>query len=391
MGTPDGAPWNQRASGRLRRADDQRSSFAVDRDRIIHSSTFRELQYKTQVQGLINPDWSRGIFRTRLNHVLEVAQIARGLARGIGADEALAEAIALAHDLGHPPFGHAGEKALGEALVRYGRPGWNANVHSLAVVDTVEAVFIDRRGLDLTWATREGIARHSTPFDEPVSLGEFSETPNGGIECQIVDLADVFAYLSHDVDDGLQAGYISLESLASASEVAAELVEGVGERWATTINKPWPDDERENLSRRWIAATLIYRLIDDAVAVTRETLQQTRLTDATAIRANSARVVQGSQRYMKAVHDLLGLLVRSYYRSADVQRTDRQASQVVGRLMDALIADPALVPARFHSKDTVVDAATYLASLNDHSAIRLAELLALPIEADTPQTTPLLP
>ena len=130
--------------------------FGVDRDRIIHCDTFRDLQHKTQVQTIV-PRRERVRYRTRLNDAIEVAQIARGIAAGLNADEALTEAIALAHDLGHPPFGHAGERAISGTLQRLGHDGWNANVHSLKVVDRLECMFIDHRGLNLTLATREGI------------------------------------------------------------------------------------------------------------------------------------------------------------------------------------------------------------------------------------------
>lgn len=371
--TPDAHPWNARMHDAARRSDDQRSSFEVDRDRIIHSATFRELQYKTQVQGLLSPDPS-ATFRTRLNHVIEVAQIARGVARLVDADEALAEAIALAHDLGHPPFGHAGEKALRGALRRHGREGWNANVHSLEVVDRVEAAFMHFRGLDLTYAVREGIARHSTPFDEPVSFGEFVGTPNGGIECQVVDVADVFAYLSHDLDDALAGGYIALGDLGNLPEMV-DIVGYADSSWESGP-RVWPDDERGTLIRKRVIAILIYRLINGTAVQTADLVERAGAS-ATAVRASVERVVKPKPEHERLVRGLLGLLTERYYRSSRVSETDEAAMQIVDGLFEKLMVTPDLIPERFRSEDEVVSAATYVASLNDLSADALARQLGL--------------
>jgi dGTPase len=351
-----------------------RTSYEIDRDRIIHSRTFRELQYKTQVQGLVGPR-HESVYRTRLNHVLEVAQIARGLARLLSADEALCDAIALAHDLGHPPFGHAGERALSDALREHGRDGWNANVHSLEVVDELEASFIDYRGLNLTWATREGVARHATPFDEPVSFGEFAVTPSPGVECQIVDVADVFAYLSHDLDDALVGDYVSLDQLR-ALETLADLIDAADIRWARS-GQTWPEEERGTLVRRWVVTTLIYRLIQDTAARTRSEIDEPATTPST-VREREQRVVVMRPEHEALVRGLLQLLTDSYYRSARVSGTDLLARELVSELFAAFLEHPARVPARFRRGDEVVDAAAYLASLNDLSATQLANDLRLP-------------
>jgi dGTPase len=380
--TPDTPPWNQRRHESPKRATDPRTTFDIDGDRIVHSSSFRELQYKTQVQGLLQMRWPR-LFRTRLNHVLEVAQIAEGISRVVGANQPLAKAIALAHDLGHPPFGHAGERALRDELKARGREGWNANVHSLAVVDSVEEMFISFRGLDLTWATREGIARHSTPFDEPVTFGEFAATRNGGLECQVVDAADVFAYIAHDLDDALTGEYISFVDVRAVAPLLDELLDAAFHQWESG-HAAWPEQERGALIRRWLIATLVHRLIRDVGDTTHRYMQSAQLETAEDVRNSATRTVRTSGDYGEAVAGLLRLLTARYYRSSDVAKTDEAAARLVRHLLEALLANDLEIPIRFRRGDDLLDAATYLASINDHTAVALAKNLG--IEANAAST-----
>jgi dGTPase len=372
--TPDAQPWNVRRALQ-KSSDSARTSYEVDRDRILHCTTFRELQYKTQVQGLVGERKST-FFRTRLNHVIEVAQIARGLARLLSANESLSEAIALAHDLGHPPFGHAGERALRDALRRRERGGWNANVHSLEVVDRIEPTFLSFRGLNLTFAVREGIALHSTPFDEPVSFGEFAEQPNGGIECQIVDLADVFAYLAHDLDDALAGAYLSFDDLGHLKTIG-ELVEDAESRWDRVASGVWPATERDTLIRKRVIATLINRLIQEAGTRTRTLLAEFGMSSADAVRSCPDRVVRPAEDHEALVQGLLTILTDRYYRSADVATADETARRLVDDLLERLITSSEIIPERFRGGDVIIDAATYLASLNDFAAAELAHNLGL--------------
>jgi dGTPase len=351
-----------------------RSSFAVDRDRIIHSDTFRELQHKTQVQSVASAGARVGFFRTRLNHVIEVAQIARGLAAAIGADEDLAEAIALAHDLGHPPFGHAGERGLSAALAEHGGGEFNANVHSLDVVDEIEAAFVGFPGLDLTWATRAGIARHATPFDEPVSVGEFRVSPNAGLEAQIVDAADVMAYLAHDIDDALRGGYIALPDLEAVAPAVVEDAQIPEAEWQRS---PWPGEERELIVRRRLVAKLIRRLIKDLTATTTERISALGIDGPEQVRACAERVVVPSPPCEALTRGLLGFLVARYYRSATVTESDAQAVQRVKALFAALLDNPDRIPPRFRAPDLPQRVATYIASLNDRSATQLADTLGV--------------
>jgi dGTPase len=371
--TPDAAPWRSRRHENDR-SDAIRSSFAVDRDRIIHSDTFRELQHKTQVQSVVSAGRQVGFFRTRLNHVIEVAQIARGLAAGIGANVDLAEAIALAHDLGHPPFGHAGERGLSAALAEHDGGEFNANVHSLAVVDEIEAAFVEFPGLDLTWATREGIARHATPFDEPVSFGEFRASPNAGLEAQIVDAADVMAYLAHDIDDALRGRYIAVSDLDA---VAPTLVEDAHIPEAAWQGSPWPREERELIARRRLVAKLIRRLIRDLTATTTERISALGIDSPEQVRACDERVVVPSSPCEALTRGLLSFLVERYYRSERVSESDAEAVRLVKTLFAALMDEPDRIPPRFREADLLQRVATYIASLNDRSAFELADTLGV--------------
>lgn len=367
--TPDTLPWNERRHPNPS-ASAGRTDFEVDKDRIVHCETFRQLQYKTQVQSLDHPA-DEG-FRTRLNHVIEVGQVARGLARAIGADEFLAEGIALGHDLGHPPFGHAGERALRKLLSRAGHPDWNANIHSLAVVDDVERSYVRHHGLNLTWATREGIARHSTPFDEPMTFGEFASSLNAGLECQIVDAADVVAYLSHDLDDALAGEYVLLEQVASLSPSLDALIEKVEAAWLETGSSLWPASEHDTLVRKALVSRLVSIVMSDITQETSFRLDSLDPTDVNAVRHASNRVVSGSEDVETLIQQLLGFLTKHYYRSAEVARMDQGAEQLVYELFDFLLSNSDYVPERFVDDDPALSVAHYLVSLNDHSARRLA-------------------
>jgi len=188
---------------------DQRPAFERDRDRIIHCAAFRRLEYKTQV--FVNHEGD--YYRTRLTHSLEVAQIARGIARRLHLNEDLAEALALAHDLGHTPFGHTGEEVLNVLMGEYG--GFEHNLQSLRIVDLLEERYADFNGLNLSYETREGIAKHSSEYDSPTdqALLEYDSGKQALLEAQIIDLADEIAYNNHDIDDGLESGYITVDDL----------------------------------------------------------------------------------------------------------------------------------------------------------------------------------
>jgi dGTPase len=249
-------------------------------------------------------------------------------------------------------------------------------VHSLVVVDLIEATFMEFRGLDLTWATREGIARHSTPFDEPVSFGEFAATPNGGLECQIVDVADVFAYLSHDLDDAVASDYLSLDEVRGADALLEDLVTSAEERWAMNRGAVWPEEVGPDLIREWVRSLLIHRLLADTTQSTLVRLEELAW-NAEQVRAAAERVVRPSKTASATISSLLDLLTSRYYRSSDIAATDAAAAGLIAELFDSLVRRPDLIPERFATSDPVTDAATYLASLNDFSAAELAERLMI--------------
>jgi dGTPase len=187
--------------------DEQRTCFQRDRDRVLYSTAFKRLQYKTQVFVIHEGDF----YRTRMTHTLEVAQHARTLARTLQVNEDLCEAIALAHDLGHTPFGHSGEEELNELMKNDG--GFDHNIQSLRIVDTLEKRYAAYDGLNLTFEVREGIARHNTPYDNPPLLPEFQKYASPSLESQIVNQADLIAYSCHDLEDAFEAGYATLEQV----------------------------------------------------------------------------------------------------------------------------------------------------------------------------------
>jgi dGTPase len=375
--TPDAPPWSVR-----RYAGDvaaHRGAYEVDRDRIIHSESFRELQYKTAVRSptaMLLRDEPPQRFRTRLNHVLEVAQLARGLASAIGATEPLAEAIALAHDLGHSPFGHAGERALAEAVSEHSGETWNANLHSLAVIDEIECSFVGFRGLDPTWALREGVARHTTPFDVPAGEGEFAGTSSAGLESQIVDLADYLAYLTHDLDDALAATFVDFADVAEVGAPVAELVAGAERSWHDQGRRIWPEEERTTVIRRRLIAKLIAYFCAAVEAESRRRLAGVEPRPE-AVRTRSDRVVTGNDEWAGVTRRLLELLVDRYYRSAAVEEADNDAANLIQATFTRLAADREFIPERFRTTGRLLDVAAYLASLNDFSLLATARSLGV--------------
>jgi dGTPase len=371
--TPDRAPYNaRRAAAHAPPPAPDRSSFEVDRDRVVHCESFRALQQKTQVRSPLR--LGEGVrFRTRLNHTLEVAQLARSLARLLGADEPLAEAVALAHDLGHPPFGHAGERGLAAALRERGLHGWDANQHSLAVVDELEAGYVALRGLNLTWATREGIARHTTPYDVPLADGELASTPAAGLEAQAVDLADVLAYVTHDLDDALASELTTLDQLRALAPELEEIVAGVEREWTGRSASLWPAQSRDELLRRRLVATLIGRALHDAAAHSAPALAA--LASADAVRARPERSVRSSPAWEAVAEQLRRHLAAAYWGSAEVRAADAAGERLLRGLTHRLASEPALVPPRFRRHGDARDAAAFLAWHDDRTALELARRL----------------
>ncbi|HEX9584582.1 MAG TPA: deoxyguanosinetriphosphate triphosphohydrolase [Gammaproteobacteria bacterium] len=359
----------QASRGRLRPepGDKFRGEFQRDRDRIIHSAAFRRLEYKTQV--FVNHEGD--MFRTRLTHSIEVAQIARTIARGLEVNEDLTEAIALAHDLGHTPFGHAGQDALHACMRRFG--GFEHNLQSLRVVDLLEEKYAAFPGLNLSFETREGILKHCSKTDAH-TLGSVAERfINGGqpsIEAQIANLADEIAYNNHDVDDALRAGLIAVQDLNSvASFVDCE----------REVNGLWP-----GLSDRRAIHEIIRRMINAQVTDVLVASHQAIETSAPASVDDVRKLKQPLVRFsapMRSQHLALKRFLREHvYRHYRVRRMSVKAARVVRELFKSFLSDPRLMPDEARDRVFELEAengrsgrargvADYVAGMTDRFAI----------------------
>ncbi|MFO0972513.1 MAG: deoxyguanosinetriphosphate triphosphohydrolase [Phycisphaerae bacterium] len=330
--------------------------FELDRQRVLHCAAFRRLVGKTQVFVTHEGDH----FRTRLTHTLEVAQVARRIARRLGLNEALADAVALAHDLGHPPFGHAGEKALAELMADQG--GFEHNVQSLRVVDYLEHPYPTFRGLNLTFELREGLIKHCTPYDKPTAPPRdaeelFAAGPLPPLEGQVANLADQIAYTVHDVEDGLMQGLLDEEALAAAA---------LWRESAEPVRREWPRLATPAV-RRPILDALAERLVGDAVLET-----SARLAQAGAdvdVRRGPGPLAAFSAEMSARLRELQSLLLRRVYRHHHVVRMDAKARRLIRELFAAYVAEPALLPPRYGERIAEQGAARvacdYIAGMTD--------------------------
>jgi dGTPase len=340
-----------------------RTCYARDRDRIIHSTAFRRLKHKTQVFVQHEGD----LYRTRLTHSLEVAQIARSVSRVLAVDEDLAETVALAHDLGHTPFGHAGEEALNAVTKAYG--GFDHNAHALRLVTKLEHRYADFDGLNLTWETLEGLVKHNGPltgplpgpiagFDKRWPL-ELSSWP--GLEAQLAALADDIAYVSHDIDDGLRAGIFTIKDL-TAAPLAGGHVQGVLERHGEL-----------ELSRfiGELIRTLMSELMEDVLDQTRDNLAG--LSSMPAVRAAGQATAAFSPGLLGRLKALKTFQMDNMYRHPKVMVSMTQAQGVVKGLYEAFVADPDLLPADWakSAREAVPGtvARDYIAGMTDRYAL----------------------
>ncbi|MHB9117072.1 MAG: deoxyguanosinetriphosphate triphosphohydrolase [Burkholderiales bacterium] len=336
-----------------------RSQFQRDRDRIIHSTAFRRLEYKTQV--FVNHEGD--LFRTRLTHSLEVAQIGRTIARNLNLNQDLVEAISLSHDLGHTPFGHAGQDELNDCMKDYG--GFEHNLQSLRVVDLLEERYAEFDGLNLCFETREGILKHCSPINAQ-QLGDIGERfihkQQPSLEAQLTNLADEIAYNNHDVDDGLRSELISLEQLSQVSLFA---------RHQDEVRSRYPDlpDRRmiHETIRRMIN-TLALDLIDQSTQNIRAAapLSMDGVRAAPALIAFSPAIRQEQQ-------DLKQFLRRHLYQHYRVARMSGKARRVIRELFDAFMENPRLLPPQYQAKagdDKARTVSDYIAGMTDRYAIR---------------------
>ncbi|HEY6964398.1 MAG TPA: deoxyguanosinetriphosphate triphosphohydrolase [Erythrobacter sp.] len=336
---PDAAPRREFGGAPATERRGPRSAFQRDRDRIIHSMSFRRLKSKTQV--FIAPDGDH--YRTRLTHSLEVAQIGRVIARALGLDEDLTEALCLAHDLGHPPFGHAGEAALSESMERHG--GFDHNAQALRTVMRIECPYPEHDGLNLTWDLLEGLAKHNGPVMAPNwALAELDAAfpldlltwPS--LEAQVAAVADDIAYDNHDIDDGLRAGFLQLDDLLSLDFLA--------DQWRT-VEKRFPGAPRERLLREMIRDQ-IGMMVNDVIAHTRE--QARGLSSVAEVRA-AGRQLAGFSPAMAAQERRLKTFMydRLYYHPEQIAAAEK-ARDVVARLFAAYAQDATLMPDDWHAR-----------------------------------------
>lgn len=353
-----------------------RSAFQRDRDRIIHSTAFRRLQYKTQVFVYHEGDH----YRTRLTHSLEVAQIARSLARYFALDDDLAEAVALGHDLGHPPFGHAGEDALRAAMETYG--GFDHNVQTFRVLTELEARYPDFDGLNLTWETLEGTLKHNGPLEGPhCARGDVAVHPDvaafvagfdlhlhtfPALEAQLAATADDIAYNNHDIDDGVRAGAFTLEELAELPEIGNALA---------NIDKQWPDIDTSRRIHE-LVRSLIGIMVDDLIATTSARLNELAPASVEDIR-NAPQMTVGFSPDMQAFNAMLKeFLTKRLYRHWRVNRMRGKAKRVVSELFALYIAEPSCLPPEWAagtdgaaSMTTARRAADFIAGMTDRYAL----------------------
>ncbi|MBI5182962.1 MAG: deoxyguanosinetriphosphate triphosphohydrolase [Nitrospinae bacterium] len=339
-----------------------RSAFQRDRDRIIHSSAFRRLEYKTQVFVYHEGDY----YRTRLTHTIEVAQISRSIAKALGVNEVLAEAIALAHDLGHPPFGHSGEKTLDALMKDHG--GFEHNKHGLKIVDELEHRYPNFNGLNLTYEVREGIIKHSTVYDHPdhhllVSDLEMGSSPS--LESQIVDYSDGIAYNSHDLDDGITSDMIEAQRL---EEIAL---------WKRNIK------EIERLHRNidfkikkyQVVRMIIDQQVTDLVTQTLKNIERFNIKSVDDIRNRDGYIVSFSKEMEDKNNELKGFLKENLYEHQRVVRMELKAERFITKLFNAYTKSPKTLPPEIYMK--VMDnqdnkerlICDYIASMTDRYAL----------------------
>jgi len=344
-----------------------RGEYQRDRDRIVHSTAFRRLVYKTQV--FVNHEGD--LYRTRLTHTLEVAQIARTVARELRLNESLTEAICLAHDLGHTPFGHAGQDALNDCMADFG--GFEHNLQSLRVVDDLEERYADFDGLNLTFECREGILKHCS-YKNALALGDVGERfinrEQPGLEAQLANVADEIAYNNHDVDDGIRAGLIGIESLITVPLFAELHGEVLG--------------LHPRLGGRRLVHEIVRRMINllvtDLIESSAARLRESGVASIQEVRAEPQYLIGCSEATARANQELKSFLREHLYKHYKVRRMTAKARRVVRELFEAFFADPALMPDEHRSSCSRREAALgpsgraravadYIAGMTDRYAI----------------------
>lgn len=333
------APYAMRSSesqGRVHPEPEHplRTAYQRDRERIIHATAFRRLEYKTQV--FVNHEGDH--YRTRLTHTIEVAQIARAIARALNLNEDLTEAVALAHDLGHTPFGHSGEDALRELMKEFG--GFEHNVHGLRVVDVLEHRYADFPGLNLTYEVRESIAKHVSTFDNP-TVKEFHPELRPLLEAQIVDASDGIAYISHDLDDALNAGILGWDAFQQV-----ELLQ--------KIEQEIPEKSRadERTRRNEAVRHLINLLVTDLCRTTADLIREMQISSVDAVRHAPRNVVGFSPAIVDLKDKLQQHLFTHVYQHYRVARMSNKARRFLKEIFQAYAKEPRQLPPDYQKHDS---------------------------------------
>ncbi len=333
-----------------------RTAFQRDRDRIIHSAAFRRLEYKTQV--FVNDEGD--YYRTRLTHTLEVAQLGRTIARALGVNEDLVEAICLAHDLGHPPFGHAGEETL-DTLIK-DKGGYNHNHQSYRVVTQLERRYPNFPGLNLTKETLGGVAKHETEYDHLVVIAGLDPTTRGSLEAQIANMTDELAYNAHDLDDGLNAGLLLPTELNQL------------EIWRLLCDRlNWHGEVMDELTRHVFIRELIGLLVSDVLQTTEARLEQLQPQTAEDIERQPANIVVYSETMAAMVKPLKDFLFANMYYSFRVVRMKKRAQRIIEQVFETLLEDRRQLPPESlrETEERPIERviADYIASMTDRSAV----------------------
>ncbi|MFN4282757.1 MAG: deoxyguanosinetriphosphate triphosphohydrolase [Alphaproteobacteria bacterium] len=375
-------PWESRGRQHPEAEAADRSPFQRDRDRVIHSTAFRRLKHKTQVFVYHEGDH----YRTRLTHSLEVSQIARTISRQLGLNEDLAEALALAHDLGHTPFGHAGEEALHGCMAAFG--GFDHNAQTLRILTKLEQRYAAFDGLNLTWETLEGVVKHNGPLLGgskskdisllPIPIQEYNQevdlhlTSYASCEAQVAALSDDIAYNNHDIDDGLRAGLFAPEDLAEVPLVGPVFAE---------IKARYPGLERSRLIHEAVRK-LISLMVGDLLAETRRRLAEAKPGSADDVRALGRPIVAFSQEMQEHDRALKAFLFKRMYRHYKVNRMTSKAKRVVRDLFALFLQEPDSLPSEWQARTngpgtpkTARVVADYIAGMTDGYAMRERERL----------------
>lgn len=354
------APYGMRSSNSKGRAyldnePDYRTVFQRDRDRILHTTAFRRLEYKTQV--FINFEGDH--FRTRLTHTLEVAQVGRTLARALGANEDLVEAICLAHDLGHSPFGHSGETALARLMRDFG--GFEHNRQSLRIVTELEQRYPEFPGLNLSWEVREGMVKHESEYDR-TEVREYDPNLRGNLEAQIANAADELAYTTHDLDDGLRSGMLT-----------PQMLDGIALWEILKETYKWRGPLLDDMERHRMIRQLVGILVTDMVQATDTRLKENAVKSVLDIQKLSHNVIGFSEDVQRRNRELKDFLYQKLYRHYRVVRMSVKAENTIKDLFEAYKTEPAILPTHVQKaigvrglERTICD---YIAGMTDRYAI----------------------